>query len=409
MASEPLKIPIKRSLIIMPIPLGDIVNAKTIRHFGLTLIAGLILTACGGSKDAAKPADAKPADGAAPTAKLSGQLNMYNWAEYIPEGMSADFEKTTGVKLNYDTFDTDETLNAKIIAGNTGYDIVVPGAAWGEQQVKQGKYLKLDKSKIPNLKNLDPALMAQIAKMDPNNEHLVPWAWGFTGIGINEEKVTQALGGMPLPENPFDLVFKPEYANKLKSCGIFMLDSPSEILPVALQYMGKDASSSNVADYTEALEKVLKPIRGTVRKFGDSAVVNDIANGNLCVALAWSGDVNMAAKRASNPKIRMLVGHGGIVFFDTMAIPADAKNIDNAYAFINYYLDPKVNATMTNDLNYAIANKAALEFVKPEIASNKTIFLDPAVLEKMAPRRLPASEDARKAMTEAFREFKAAK
>ena len=387
-------------------------NAKNLRHFGLSMFAALVLTACGGDKPAEKPADAAPADAksteAAPV-KLSGQVSIYNWAEYIPEAMAADFEKQTTVKVNYDTFDTDETLNAKIIAGNTGYDIVIPGSAWGEQQIKQGKYLKLDKSKIPNYKNLDPALMEQIAKMDPNNEHLIPWAWGFTGIGINEDKVMKALGGMPLPENPFDLVFKPEYTSKLKSCGIFMLDSPSEVLPAALQYMGKEPNSSNVADYTDALNNLLKPVRADVRKFGDSGVVNDFANGNLCVALAWSGDINMASKRANNPKMRMLLGKGGIVFFDTMAIPADSKNVDNAYAWINYYLDAKVGSAMTNELGYATANKASLEFVAPEQAANKTIFLDAAVLKEMAPRRLPESEDARKAMTDVFRQFKSGK
>ena len=348
-------------------------NAKILRGCGLSLVAILVMSACG-NKSAQKPVEAAPTSAVAGApAQLTGQVSVYNWAEYIPETFVADFKKETGLKVNYDTFDTDETLNAKIIAGNTGYDIVVPGAAWAEGQIKQGKYLKLDKSKIPNLKNLDPELMAQIAKADPNNDYLIPWAWGFTGVGINEEKVKKALGDMPLPENPFDLVFNPVYTNKLKSCGIFMLDSASEVLPAALQYLGKESNSTNVADYTEALEKVLKPVRADVRKFGDSGVVNDLSNGSLCVALAWSGDINMASKRAKNPNIRVLMGKGGIVFFDTMAIPADSKNVDNAYAWINYYLDAKVGATMTNGLNYATANKASLEFVSPEAKAARSI------------------------------------
>ena len=391
-------------------------SMKTLHRFGLSVFASLTiaaLSACGGgSKDAAKPAD-KPADApaaaAAPAAKLTGQVNVFNWIEYIPEKYVANFTETVGPKVNYDTFETDEALNAKLIAGNSGYDVVVPGAAFAEVQIKQGKFMKLDKTKLPNYKNLDPALMAQIAKMDPNNEHLIPWAWGFTGVGINEAKVKKALGDMPMPENPFDLVFKPEYTSKLKSCGIFMLDSPSEILPAALQYLGKDASSNNVADYTAALD-LLKKVRGDVRKFGDSSVVNEIADGNLCVFLGWSGDINMAAERSGNPDIKVLLGHGGIVFFDTMAITADAKNVDQAYAWINYALDPKNAATITNELGYANPNKASLDgLVDKKFADNKTIFLSADVLQQMAPRRLPSDQAALRAMNDVFRQFKTGK
>ena len=391
-------------------------SMNTLNRFGMTVLASFTiaaLSACGGgSKEAAKPAD-KPADApaaAAPAAKLTGQVNVFNWVEYIPEKYTANFTEAVGPKVNYDTFETDEALNAKLIAGNSGYDVVVPGAAFAEVQIKQGKFMKLDKSKLPNYKDLDPALMAQIAKMDPNNDYLVPWAWGFTGVGINEAKVKKALGDMPIPENPFDLVFKPEYTSKLKSCGIFMLDSPSEILPAALQYIGKDASSNNPADYAAALD-MLKKVRGDVRKFGDSSVVNEIADGNLCVFLGWSGDINMAAERSGNPDIKVLLGHGGIVFFDTMAITADAKNVDQAYAWINYALDPKNAATITNELGYATPNKVAVEqgLVDKKFADNKTIFLSADILSQMAPRRLPSDQAALRAMNDAFRQFKTGK
>ena len=384
---------------------------KSLRYFGLTVFAALALTACGGSKEAAKPAEAPAAAGAtAAPVKLTGEVNVFNWVEYIPEKYVDNFTKEVGVKVNYDTFETDEALNAKLIAGNSGYDVVIPGAAFAEIQIKQGKFLKLDKSKIPNYKNLDPALMAQVAKMDPNNDYLIPWAWGFTGIGINEAKVKKALGDMPMPENPFDLVFKPEYTSKLKQCGIFMLDSPSEVMPAALQYIGKDASSNAPADYAAALD-MLKTVRKDVRKFGDSSVVNEIADGNLCVFLAWSGDVNMAAERAGTSDIKVLLGHGGIVFFDTMAITADAKNIDQAYAWINFALDPKNAATITNELGYAVANKAALDqgLVDKKMADNKTIFLSAENLASMAPRRLPSDQAAVRAMNDAFRVFKTGK
>lgn len=383
-------------------------QANPIKRCGLALsfVMSFLLAACGGSdKTSQAPIES---GGTSAVAPLSGELNIYNWIEYLPAGLKENFIKQTGLKVNYDTFDTDEALNAKLIAGSTGYDIVVPGAAWAEKQIAQGKYQKLDKSKIPNWKNLDPALMAQIAMADPGNEYLIPWAWGFTAVGINEEKVKAALGDMPLPENPFDLVFKPEYTNKLKSCGIFMLDSPSEVLPAALQYLGKDTASTNIADFTAAGE-MLKAVRKDIRKFGDSSVVNDIADGNLCVFLAWSGDINKGIKDSKNPAIKVLLGGGGIVFFDAMAIPSDAKNLDNAYAWINNYLDPKVGAEITNQLGFATANKASLEFVNPEDAANKTIFLSVDSLKSMDVRRLPATDEANKAMNEVFRQFKSGK
>lgn len=390
-------------------------SMNTLNRFGMTVLASFAiaaLSACGGGKDAAKSVD-KPADApaaAVPTAKLTGQVNVFNWVEYIPEKYTANFTEVIGPKVNYDTFETDEALNAKLIAGNSGYDVVVPGSSYAEVQIKQGKFMKLDKSKLPNYKNLDPALMAQVAKIDPNNDYLVPWAWGFTGVGINEAKVKKALGDMPMPENPFDLVFKPEYTSKLKSCGIFMLDSPSEVLPAALQYLGKDASSKNPADYAAALD-MLKKVRGDVRKFGDSSVVNEIADGNLCVFLGWSGDINMAAERSGNPDIKVLLGHGGIVFFDSMAIAADAKNVDQAYAWINYALDPKNAATITNELGYASPNKAALDqgLVDKKFADNKTIFLSAEDMQKMALRRLPSEQAAVRAMNDVFRQFKTGK
>ena len=382
---------------------------NTLQQFGLTVFAALALTACGGSKEAAKPAEPTTTTTTTAPVKLTGQVNVFNWVEYIPEKYVANFTAEVGPKVNYDTFATDEDLNAKLIAGNSGFDVVVPGSSYAEIQIKQGKFLKLDKTKLPNLKNLDPALMAKIASVDPNNEYLVPWAWGFTGVGVNEAKVKKALGDMPMPSNPLDLVFNPQYTSKLKSCGVFMLDSPSEILPVALQYMGKDPSSNNTADYTAAAD-MLKKVRPDVRKFGDSSVVNEIADGNLCVFLAWSGDVNMASARASNPDIKVLLG-GGVIFFDSLAITADAKNIDQAYAWINYTLDPKNAATITNELNYASPNKAALDqgLINKEMASNNTIFLSAEDLGKMGVRRLPSDQAAVRAMNDAFRVFKTSK
>ncbi|MES2933394.1 MAG: extracellular solute-binding protein, partial [Pseudomonadota bacterium] len=209
-------------------------------------------------------------------------LNIYNWSDYIAEDTVKNFEKETGIKVRYDLFDSNEILHAKLVAGKTGYDVVVPSSNWARLQIDGGLLRKLDKSKLPNLANLDPTIQSQIGKLDPNNEHLVVWLWGFTTVGINVEKVKAALGTMPMPENAWDLVFNPKYISKLKSCGVSFLDAPSEILPAALQYIGKPAYSKVSADYQEA-GRMLQSIRPYVSLFSSSGYINDMANGSVCL------------------------------------------------------------------------------------------------------------------------------
>ena len=306
-------------------------------------------------------------------------LNIYNWSDYIAEDTIKNFEKETGIKVRYDLFDSNEILHAKLVAGKTGYDIVVPSANWGRLQIDGGLLKKLDKSKLPNLANMDPAIQAQIGKLDPNNDHLVVWLWGYTTVGINVDKVKQALGNLPMPENAWDLVFDPKYISKLKSCGVSFLDSPSEILPAALQHIGKPAYSKNAADYQEA-GRMLQTIRPFVTLFSSSGYINDMANGSICLALGWSGDINIAARRAveakNGNKIEALVPKTtATLFFDTMAIPADAAHPNNAHLWINYIMRPEVHASLSNKVFYANPNAASVKFVKKEIAENKTIFL----------------------------------
>ncbi|MDD5030963.1 MAG: extracellular solute-binding protein, partial [Rhodoferax sp.] len=220
-------------------------------------LSALVLAACGKKEEPPAPvaAPAPAVSAPAPVAVNTEEkvLNIYNWPDYVPEGMIATFEKETGIKVNYDTFETNEALHAKLVAGNTGYDIVVPGSVFAKPQIEGGMFQPLDKAKIKNLANLDAPIMATLAaKTDPDNKHLVPWAWGFTTVGINKAKVAKALGKLPMPENAWDLVFKPEYTSKLKSCGIAYLYSPTEIIPVALHYIGKDAYSNEPADYKAA-------------------------------------------------------------------------------------------------------------------------------------------------------------
>jgi putrescine transport system substrate-binding protein len=385
---------------------------KYIWTFALTAVA---LAACGKKEEA--PVAAAPA--AAPVASAPAEpvnteekvLNIYNWPDYIPEGMIAEFEKESGIKVNYDTFETNEALQAKLVAGNSGYDIVVPGTVFAKPQLEAGLMQPLDKAKIKNLANLDPAIMKTLSKADPDNKYLVPWAWGFTTVGVNKTKVAKALGKMPMPENAWDLVFDAKYTSKLKSCGIAYLDSPTEIIPVALHYIGKDAYSNDPADYKAATEMLAK-VRKDVRLFS-STMIDDIAGGKACVSIGWSGDINIAATRAKENGSKdviesMLPSTGALIFFDTMAITKDAKHPNNASAFIDFYLRPENAARMSNEMSYPTGNKMALDQIKPEIAGNKTIFVEADYMEKMIP---PSSftNEAREAMATAYNTFKKGK
>ncbi|GAA5184396.1 polyamine ABC transporter substrate-binding protein [Niveibacterium umoris] len=336
-------------------------------------------------------------------------LNIYNWSEYIADDTIQNFEKETGIKVRYDTFDSNEIVHAKLVAGKTGYDIVVPSSTWAKLQIDGGLLRTLDKSQIPNLKNLDPALLAQLAKMDPGNAHMVNWLWGYTTVGINTDKVKAALGDLPMPDNAWDLVFKPEYISRLKRCGVSFLDSASEIVPVALFYLGKAPDSKNPSDYTAA-GNLLKTVRPYVTLFSSSGYINDLSSGSLCVAIGWSGDIGVARQRAIATKtgqnIQTLVPRtGSLLFFDGMVIPADAPHPGNAHKFINYILRPEVHASLTNKLYYANPNAEARRFVKPEVANDPTVFLPAAALATMSsPAAL--NNDLRRLMNRTYTTFK---
>ena len=345
----------------------------------------------------------------APVRAQEKVLNVYNWSDYIAEDTIKNFEKETGIKVRYDNFDNNEIVHAKLVAGKTGYDIVVPSSYWAKLQADGGLLQKIDKTKLSNFKNLDPALQAQLAKLDPGNQYQVNWLWGYTTVGINVDKVKAALGSTPMPDNVWDLVFKPEYISKLKSCGVSFLDSATEIVPAALHFLGKPAYSRSQADYA-AVAPLLKSIRPYVTLFSSSGYINDMANGSICLALGWSGDINIAKQRAldgkTGQKIEALVPKtGGILFFDTMVIPADAPNPDNAHAFINYMMRPEVAASLTNKVFYANPVADSKKFIKPEVANNPTVFLAPEVLAKMqAPDAI--NNDIRRTMTRLYTSFK---
>ena len=345
-------------------------------------------------------------------------LNVYNWSDYIADDTIRNFEKETGIKVNYDNYDANEILHAKLVAGKTGYDIVVPGSHFAKTQIAGGLLQKLDRSKLTNWGNLDKGLLELLGNVDPGNQYLVDWLWGYVTVGINAPKVRAALAAapnpLPMPENAWSLIFDPKYAAKLKRCGINFLDSASEVLPVAMLYVGKPPYSKSAADY-DAAAKMLKSVRPYVGRYSSSGYINDLASGALCVVMGYSGDINIAraraieANRSAPPAIEALVPKGGAtLFFDSMAIPKDAKHPNNAHLFINYILRPEVHAALTNKVFYANPNAASLKFVKKDVADNKTIFLSDADKKRMTPPdALP--QDIRRVQTRVFTAFKAAK
>lgn len=336
-------------------------------------------------------------------------LNVYNWSNYIAPDTVANFEKEYGIKVRYDVFDSNEIVHAKLVAGKTGYDIVVPSSYWAKMQADGGLLQKIDKSKLPNLKNIDPAILAQLARLDPGNQYMVNWMWGYTTVGINVDKVKAALGDLPMPDNTWDLVFKPEYISRLKSCGVSFLDSPTEVIPAALHYLGKPAYSKNIADY-QAVPPLLKAIRPYVTLFSSTGYINDLANGSICAAFGYSGDINIAKSRAHEGKtgqnIKTLTPKtGGVIFMDTMVIPADAPHPENAHLWMNYIMRPEVHASLTNKVFYANPNLAARKFVKPEIANDPAVFPPESEMKKMAqPDAL--NNDIRRQMTRIYTSFK---
>ena len=378
------------------------------KHILLASLLGMIglgLTACG-----EKPGESSEAATATtPAVEEEKVLNIYNWSDYIAEDTIANFEKETGIKVRYDVFDSNEILHAKMIAKNTGYDIVVPSSNWGKMQIDGGLLQKIDKNKLPNYKNLDPTILAQLAQLDPGNQYLIDWMWSYTTVGINVDKVKAALGDLPMPENGWDLVFNPTYTNKLKSCGISILDAPSEVYPIALRYVGKPEYSDNPDDYKVATDMLMK-VRPDIKRFNSGGQIDDLASGNICVALGWAGDFNLARKRSienkAEQKIEALVTKmGGYMIMDTMAIPADAPHPDNAHKFINYILRPEVHASITNAVTFANPNKEATPFVDEEIKNNKSIFLPDADVKNLIPPG-NVNNEIRRVETRLFTQFK---
>lgn len=312
-------------------------------------------------------------------------LNIYNWSDYIAEDTIAKFEEATGIDVNYDVYDSNEVLEAKMLAGNSGYDLVVPTSDFLQRQVAAGAYQPLDKSKLPNLGNMDEVLMATAAKYDADNAHSVIYMWGTTGIGYNVQAVTERLGEMPL--DSWDLVFNPEVVAKLADCGVSMLDAKTEIVPAAMNYLGLDPRSTSKKDF-EAAGELLAKVRPHIKYFHSSQYISDLANGDTCVAVGWSGDVFQAQARAAEAENGVEVAYvipkeGALQWFDMLAIPVDAPNPDAAHKFIDFVMQPQITADITNYVWYGNGNKASMALVDPEITGDPGIFPTDEVKAKL--------------------------
>jgi putrescine transport system substrate-binding protein len=348
----------------------------------LPLTAALFAAGCGKEEPAAPSA----AGEAAPPAQTAKELNVYNWSDYISDDAIANFEKETGIKVTYDVFDSNEVLEAKLVAGNTGYDLVVPSLSFLGRQIQAGVFQPLDKSRLSNYGNLDPTLMARIAQTDADNAHSVPYLWGTTGIGYNVGKVAEIFGeGTEITS--WDYFFKPENLAKLHACGVAVLDTPQEIVPAALNYLGEDPNSFDPAVIAKA-EELLTSIRPHITYFHSSQFINDLANGDICFAVGWSGDILQAADRAEEAGAGVEVAYvipneGAGMWFDMLAIPKDARHVDNAYLFIDYLMRPEVMAGIQNYVAYASANAAALPLVDEEIRTDPGVYPTEAAKERL--------------------------
>ncbi len=338
----------------------------------LFMIAALLVVVC--------------AAGGVATRAQERVVNVYNWSDYIDPAVLDEFTKETGIRVRYDTFDANETLETKLLAGNSGYDVVVPTGYFLQRQIEAGVVRKLDKSKLPNLDNVWPAIADRLAVYDPGNQHAVNYMWGTTGIGYNVKAVKERLGEDARIDN-WDVVFKPEIIDKFKDCGIYMLDSADDILPAALHYLGLDPNSTTQSDLDRAAELVSR-IRPAVRKFHSSEYINALAGGEICLVVGWSGDIKQAKNRAIEAGNGIEIGYsipkeGAQMWFDNLAIPKDAPHPDAAHAFINFLLKPKVAAQNSNFVAYANGNLASQRFIDKAVLDDPGVYPPPATMDKL--------------------------
>lgn len=386
--------------------------ARLIRNTSCLLLAALI-GACGGPPPPAGEAPAsQPAAGEAAAVATDAEkvLNVYNWSDYIDESVIADFQKEYGITVHYDVFDSNEVLETKLLAGNTGYDIVVPSASFLERQIKAGVFQPLDKTKLPNLKNLDPQITARVALHDPGNTHAVNYLWGTSGVGYNVGMIEKRMQDAPV--DSWRMFYDPDVVSKFADCGVTILDAPSEVVGTVLVYLGRDANSEKSEDL-QAAEAVLMKIRPYVRYVHSSKYIEDLANGEICLALGWSGDVLQARDRADEAGKDLAIRYhipreGAIMFFDMLAIPKDAQHPLNAHLFIDYLLRPQVAAKNSSYVNFANSNAASYALVDPSVLNDASIYPTPEVKAKLVPDLAESAEFTR-SLTRSWTRFKTGK
>jgi putrescine transport system substrate-binding protein len=327
-------------------------------------------------------AAAIPPAGAGP----SRVVNFYNWSDYIEQGVLDDFTKETGIKVRYDTFDSNDTLEAKLLAGKSGYDVVVPSAYFLARQIQAGIFLRLDKEKLPNLVNAWPEITNRLASYDPGNQYAVNYMWGTTGIGYNVNAVRDILGANATIDS-WDEVFDPARIAKFKNCGVHLLDSSDDVMSAALHYLHLDPNSSDPGDLQKAADLLVK-VSPYVRKFHSSEYLNGLATGEICFVVGFSGDIKQAQRRAAEAKGGVAVGYaipkeGAQLWFDNLAIPKDAPDPDEALALINYLLKPEVAARNTNFISYANGNLASQQIIDKAILNDRTVYPDAATFAKL--------------------------
>ncbi|MDF7676657.1 polyamine ABC transporter substrate-binding protein [Neisseriaceae bacterium ESL0693] len=355
-------------------------------RLGLSSLILCALTACGGHS---QPNDQSGNDGAAsapqhqPLAHTKA-LKIYNWSDYVDPATVKAFEKKYDVKITYNYYDSDETLESKMLTGQSGYDLVGPSNSFLGRQIKAGAYQKLDKSQIPNWKNINPRLLELLQDVDPDNQYAIPNYWGMNTFAINTEKVRAALGNTPMPDNDWDLVFNPTYTSKLKSCGISYMDSPIEMLPLVLHYVGKDPNSQSKDDIDIAAN-IIKANRANILRYSSSGYIDDLARGDVCLAVGFGGDLNIAKRRRAESTgkhdITVMVPKSGVsLWIDTLAIPKDAVNVENAYRYLNWVLTPEIAAQNADAVTYAPASLPARKLMNKEYSNDPSIFPSDEVL-----------------------------
>lgn len=370
------------------------------RLLALLFASASFVTSCGGSQ----PASPSSSDGRQGEHNI---VNFYNWSDYIAPDTIASFERLTGIKVRLTYFDTNETLEGRLLTGHSGFDVVVPTAPFLQRQIRSGAYLPLDKSKLPNLKNLDPAIMARVALNDPRNAHGVVYMWGTYGIGYNSKMVEQALPGVSL--NSWRAIFDPVSAAKLAKCGINLLDAPAGVERLVLKYLNRNPNAPTTQDLAD-VERVLMKVRPYIRNIDSSIDTEALANGDICVALTYNGTFVQARNRAREAKNGLTLefvipDEGSLLWFDMLAIPSDAPHAANAHAFINYLMDPQVIADDSKFIGNANANSAATPLLDASIASDPAIYTPPDVRKRLFVQMEDPPEQAR-AITRIWQKFK---